>query len=79
MAHTDGREEQMANGMDEAFSLRTSFEDRDYLARQLVEDYEREQDADLNTLMDSGEFDRGTALRLIREGMERMETYLITS
>lgn len=79
MALADEGEEQMDDGMDEAFSLRTSFEDRDYMARQLVEDYEREQDADLNTLMDSGEFDRGTALRLIREGMERMEVYLITS
>lgn len=79
MALAGEGEEQMDDGTDEAFSLRTSFEDRDYMANQLVEDFEREQDADLNTLMDSGEFDRGTALRLIREGMERMEVYLITS
>lgn len=59
--------------------LRATVEDRQYMAKQLLEGFEAEHGADANTLMDLGILDRNALLGLLAEAMERMEVYLITS
>jgi len=65
--------------MDFEDEMKTTPEDRQYMAERLLEDFEKEQGADIGELIAAGTFGRDAVLELIQEGMKRAEVYIITS
>lgn len=68
--------------MDEMYlddEMKTTPEDRQYMAERLVDGFEEEQGSDIGSLIAAGTFDRDAVLGLIREGMKRVEDYIISS
>lgn len=65
--------------MDFEEEMRTTPEERDYMAARLAEDFEREQGSTIDSLIAEGTLEREAVVELLAEAMVRMERYLISS
>lgn len=59
--------------------MKTTPEDRQYMATRLAEDFEKEQGSPIDSLIAEGTLDRTAVIELLAEAMVRMERYIISS
>lgn len=65
--------------MDLDDEMRTSAEDRQYMANRLAEDFERDRGSSIDSLISEGKLDREAVVELLAEAMIRVERYIISS